>query len=120
MINRFVKNSEPTEPEGWKSLVACLEELKMVTQRYSKKQIKWIRNRFLGCDMREVPLVYPLDTSDVSKWNENVSQPALETVQSYIESKTIILKPVEKVRRLAEGFDEEKSFKCQGLRNKLS
>jgi tRNA dimethylallyltransferase len=103
------------EPEGWKSLVICLEELKMVTRRYSKKQLKWVRNRFLGSDMREVPLVYSLDTSDVSQWEELVSKPAIETVECFIENRTVKLKPMEKMRRLAEGFDEEKTFHCPGL-----
>jgi tRNA dimethylallyltransferase len=115
LINRFVEAPETTpEPEGWKLLVKCLEELKLVTQRYSKKQMKWIRNRFLGSDMREVPSVYPLDTSDVSKWNERVSHPAIETVESFIANQAIKLKPLEKVKRLAEGMDEEKTFRCQG------
>lgn len=115
LINRFVEAPESTpEPEGYKSLMNCLEELKLVTRRYSKKQLKWIRNRFLGSDMREVPLLYPLDTTDVSKWSERVANPAIETVESFIDNQDIKLKPLEKVKRLAEGFDEEKSFHCQG------
>lgn len=113
LINIFVESKKTTpEPDGWKILQQCLEELKLVTRRYSKKQLKWIRNRFLGSDMREVPLVYPLDTSDVTHWNEQVSQPAEETVASYINDKPIRLNPLEKLKRLAEGFDEEKSFHC--------
>jgi tRNA dimethylallyltransferase len=116
LINLFVEAPETTpEPEGWKSLVMCLEELKMVTRRYSKKQMKWVRNRFLGSDMREVPLVYSLDTSDISRWQEIVSQPAIETVECFRNNDPIKMKPIEKVRRLAEGFDEEKSFHCSGL-----
>lgn len=116
LINQFVEAPEITpEPEGWKSLVMCLEELKMVTRRYSKKQLKWIRNRFLGSDMREVPLVYSLDTSDLSRWKEMVSQPAMETVESFIEERSINLKPMEKMQRLAHGFDEEKTFHCPGI-----
>lgn len=107
-----------SEPEGWKSLVTCLEELKLVTRRYSKKQLKWVRNRFLGSDMREVPLVYPLDTTDISKWEESVAHPAIETIESFIDNRPVKLKPLDKLRRLAEGFDEEKTFHCPGMRKK--
>lgn len=115
-INRFVDSPETTpEPEGWNSLVMCLEDLKMVTRRYSKKQMKWVKNRFLGSDMREVPSVYSLNTSDVTRWNEMVSQPAIETVESYIEDRPISLKPMEKMQRLAQGFDEESFHHCPGV-----
>jgi tRNA dimethylallyltransferase len=101
-----------TEPSGWKSLVNCLEELKLVTRRYSKKQLKWIRNRFLGSEVREVPLVYPLDTTDVSQWRDLVGKRAEETVESYINDQPIKLEPLPKLKRLAEGFDEETSHHC--------
>lgn len=113
LINRFVEAPETTpEPDGWKMLASCLDDLKTVTKRYSKKQVKWIRNRFLGSDMREVPLVYPLDTTDVNRWGELVSRPAEQTVDEYISDKPLTLKPMEKLRRLAEGTNEETSHHC--------
>lgn len=114
LINRFVESPETTpEPEGWKSLVICLDELKMVTRRYSKRQQKWIRNRFLGSETREIPDVYPLNTTDVSRWETLVSQPAHETVVNFISDESIKLKPLEKLKRLAEGLDEETSHRCE-------
>lgn len=114
LINEFVEAPETLkEPEGYKSLLSCLDELKLVTQRYSKKQIKWIKNRFLGSEVREVPKVYPLDTSDVSRWKEMVYQPAEETVLSYIADEPIKLKPLEKMKRLSEGLNEETSHYCE-------
>ena len=113
LINRFVETKETTpEPEGWKTLLICLEELKMVTRRYSKRQLKWIRNRFLGSDMREIPYLYPLDTSHVDEWIANVSTPAGETVASYINNESIKLAPLKKLTRLGEGMDEETSHHC--------
>lgn len=101
------------EPDGYKSLLTCLNDLKLVTQRYSKKQQKWIKNRFLGSETREVPKVYPLDTSDVSRWTEAVYQPAEETILSYMNEDPIKLMPLEKVKRLSNGLNEETSHYCQ-------
>lgn len=113
LINRFVEAPETTpEPDGWKALTACLNELKLVTRRYSKRQQKWIRNRFLGSEVREIPLIYPLDTSDVSRWKELVSRPAEETVSSYINDEKIQLEPAEKHKKISEGFNEETSNHC--------
>lgn len=108
-----MENEEQQEPDGYKSLLACLEQLKLATRRYSKKQLKWIRNRLLASDSREKPLVYPLDTSDVTLWHENVLQPATATVDSYINDEEIELKPLEKMKRLGEGMNEETSNYCE-------
>lgn len=114
LINRFAESPDTLpEPDGWKTLLTCLEELKTVTRRYSKKQLKWIRNRFLGSEVREIPKVYPLDTSDVSRWDELVSLPAIKTVESFINNEPVTLKPCDKIKRLAEGMDEETSHKCE-------
>lgn len=113
LINHFVESPETaSEPEGMKSLAVCLEELKSVTRRYSKKQLKWIRNRFLGSEVREVPALYPLDTSDINQWNELVSQPAQNLVECYLNDSPIVLKPLEKLKRVGEGFNEETSHHC--------
>lgn len=115
LINKFVEAPESfgEEPDGYKSLLKCLEELKSVTQRYSKRQLKWIKNRFLGSEQREVPVVYPLDTSDVSKWNEAVYAPAEATISAYINEEPIELKPLEKLKRLGEGLDDETTHYCE-------
>lgn len=113
-INEFVENSQSLpEPEGYKSLLSCLEELKLVTRRYSKKQVKWIRNRFLGSEIREVPSIYPLDTSDVSKWQGKVFEPASNTIASYMNEEEISLKALNPIDRVGKGLNEETSNYCQ-------
>ncbi|CAG9860796.1 unnamed protein product [Phyllotreta striolata] len=72
--------------DGEKALNEGIEQLKMVTRRYARKQKKWIRNRFLGRQDRKVPPVFGLDTSDVSKWDQNVSRIAEEIVNSFISN----------------------------------
>lgn len=121
LINKFVEESTSNddeklecsdEPDGYKSLLACLEELKLATRRYSKKQLKWIRNRLLASDTREKPLVYPLDTTNVTLWHENVLLPATQTIDCYINDKEIELKPLEKMKRVSAGMNEETSHHC--------
>jgi tRNA dimethylallyltransferase len=84
-----------------------------VTQRYSKRQLKWIRNRFLGSDTREVPLVYPLDTSNVSEWMQKVYTPAEDTILSYINEDEIKLGPLSEVERRGKGYNGETSNYCE-------
>ncbi|XP_040830219.1 tRNA dimethylallyltransferase isoform X3 [Ochotona curzoniae] len=71
-----------------------VEALKQVTKRYARKQIRWIRNRFLSRPGPSVPPVYGLEVSDVSKWEESVLEPALEIVQSFIQGHTPAATPV--------------------------
>jgi tRNA dimethylallyltransferase len=50
MLSEEEKKSE----KGCLELEKCLEELKMVTRRYARRQNKWTRNRFLGRRDRQV------------------------------------------------------------------
>lgn len=100
-------------PEGLKLLDECLDELKLVTRRYSRKQIKWIQNRFLGSKDRQVPELYPLDTSDVTNWKENVQEKAEATVKSFLENQEVDLEPLAKVTKISEGLDEEINNYCE-------
>uniref|UniRef100_A0A8C5JX22 tRNA dimethylallyltransferase n=1 Tax=Jaculus jaculus TaxID=51337 RepID=A0A8C5JX22_JACJA len=54
-------------------------------QRYARKQNRWVKNRFLSRPGPNVPSVYGLEVSDVSKWEESVLEPALDIVQSFIQ-----------------------------------
>lgn len=114
MINEFVEASETLpEPEGYKSLLSCLEELKLVTRRYSKQQQKWIRNRFLGSEFREIPFIYPLDTSNVSRWHEMVYEPAEKTILSYINGEELKLTPLSPIEKAGKGLNEETTNFCE-------
>lgn len=73
--------------EGQKLFSRCLWLMKQVTKRYSRNQKKWITRRFLGTPDRQVPPLYGLEATDVSKWEENVRKPALTVVQAYLEGR---------------------------------
>lgn len=94
-------------PEGLNVLKECLDQLKLVTNRYSKKQIKWINNRLLASANREVPNIYELNTSDVSKWKENVYDRAVDILDSYTNDRESVWKPMEKIQHPGKGLNEE-------------
>ncbi|XP_023013035.2 tRNA dimethylallyltransferase isoform X1 [Leptinotarsa decemlineata] len=80
MLNEEVRSTD----EGKKRLREGIDQLKLVTRRFARKQNRWIANRFLSRTDRQVPPIYGLDTSDVSRWEENVSKIAFEIVESHI------------------------------------
>lgn len=80
MLNEDDKKSE----QGNILLNKGVEELKMVTRRLARRQKKWITKRFLSNSDRNVPPLYGLNTDDVLKWNERVSEPAISIIESYI------------------------------------
>ncbi|EAT39000.1 AAEL009164-PA [Aedes aegypti] len=104
--------AEGSPPEGLPLLQKCLDNLKLVTQRYSKKQIKWINHRFLGNSRREVPPIYGLDTTDVAKWKENVYTQAEQVVEAILSGETPSKQPLPKMTTAREGLNEETSFFC--------
>ncbi|CAM4672307.1 unnamed protein product [Lepidochelys olivacea] len=71
-----------------------IQALKLVTKRYARKQNKWVRNRFLRRPGPNVPPVYGLEVSDLSRWDENVLKPALQIVESVIQGQQPSADPV--------------------------
>ncbi|XP_066254481.1 tRNA dimethylallyltransferase [Euwallacea similis] len=90
----IMSNSEKESEEGQKILQQAVDQLKIVTRRFSKKQTKWTMNRFLGRRDREVPPIYGLNTTDISKWSENVIQPAVHILESYISETNCNIDPL--------------------------
>nr|XP_029709608.1 tRNA dimethylallyltransferase-like [Aedes albopictus] len=116
LITDYMRQSDRTEgspPEGLPLLQKCLDNLKLVTQRYSKKQIKWINHRFLGNSRREVPPIYALDTTDVGKWKENVYTQAEQVIEAILAGATPSKEPLSKLTTPREGLNEETSFFCE-------
>ena len=86
-----------------------VEQLKLVTRRYARKQVKWIRNRFLKRRGSRVPPVYGVDSSDASLWHTQVHKPASAVVEAYLQERepTIPCLPV------AENPSEPQHNKCE-------
>ncbi|XP_038580645.1 tRNA dimethylallyltransferase isoform X2 [Micropterus salmoides] len=71
-----------------------IEALKIATRRYARKQNKWVRNRFLKRPGDNVPVVYGLDVTDVSRWEENVLNPALQILDSLSKGEEPAIAPI--------------------------
>ena len=60
---------EKRSDEGKEALSAGVEQMKLATRQYSRKQAKWMRNRFLS-KWRATPPVYAVDSTEAEKWIE--------------------------------------------------
>lgn len=80
------KNIRAVKPDGLELLEQCLEDLRVRTKRFSKKQVKWIQNRLVHQNGRDVPPMYVLDASNAeSAWHTDVYAKAEHVVQAFIE-----------------------------------
>ncbi|XP_058475626.1 tRNA dimethylallyltransferase isoform X2 [Solea solea] len=71
-----------------------IEAVKIATKRYARKQNKWVRNRFLKRPGDNVPPVYGLDVTDVSRWEEAVLNPALQILDSLRKGEEPTVPPI--------------------------
>jgi len=109
----LLSEEERTTKEGQKIYRESLERLKLVTRRYARKQSKWTVNRFLGRKDRQVPPVYGLDTTDISKWTENVTLPAHTILESYITNTKCDIQalPMRDINSIPNSLDE--TYNCK-------
>ncbi|GFR00958.1 tRNA dimethylallyltransferase [Trichonephila clavata] len=84
----ILSDEERNSNAGKKILEKAIEDMKLVTRQYARRQTKWIVNRFLKKPDRQLPPVYGLAATDLENWEENVLVPAIDTVQSIMEGKT--------------------------------
>ncbi|KAE9019539.1 hypothetical protein PF011_g5782 [Phytophthora fragariae] len=67
------------------TLEACIEQLNVATRQYARRQLTWIRNKFVT---KNIP-VYQVDSSDVVQWDTLVAQPAIEIAQRFLKGEWI-------------------------------
>ncbi|CAL7940787.1 unnamed protein product [Xylocopa violacea] len=85
---------EKREKKGEKLLQQGIDDLKLVTKRYAKRQEKWIKNRLIRCADRQVPLLYELDCTDVNQWNSRVYEPAVAIIEAVMRGEKPEQKPL--------------------------
>ena len=75
----------------------CINAMKVVTRRYAKKQVTWVRNRFLGRPENCAPDVYGLDTTNLDNWEEDVLDKALNILENLIDGCESPVKPLPRI-----------------------
>ena len=95
----------------------CLMQMKTVTRRYAKKQIKWITNRFLGSSDRELPLMFSLDATDSTRW-DRLQQRAFEIMHLWLENEPFP-DSLKALTRAPKGIHQRGTHFCQRCRMTL-
>jgi len=88
-----------------------LERLRCRTIKYSKKQVKWVRNRFLGRPADNMLPVYELDTTDAEGWAENVLQRALDIAHAFIQRDKIPYSCMDAID--SSSCDSKRKYTCE-------
>ncbi|XP_050075141.1 tRNA dimethylallyltransferase [Anopheles maculipalpis] len=103
------------KPAGLNQLEDCLDYLKLVTRRYARRQLQWIRNRFLCDTGREVPPIYALDTSDINRWKEQVSDTAVAIIEAATTGQSAPVACVPKIvcDQRARANQKDRTFRCE-------
>ncbi|KAJ8716326.1 hypothetical protein PYW08_013611 [Mythimna loreyi] len=109
MLSEEERNSD----SGKKLLEQSIENMKMGTRRYARRQIKMIRGRFLEHPTREVPPIYELDTTDISKWDDEVKNKAIHIIESHINESACNFKPLtSEIDEIKKGIDGNSHNYC--------
>lgn len=99
--------------DALKLLEDCLDELRLHTKQYSKKQIKWIRNRMVSTKGRIVPPVYELDSTNAeTNWHNDVYSKAENVIQSYIDNVATYVKPAERTEHPTSNLNMHVTHFC--------
>nr|XP_033324486.1 tRNA dimethylallyltransferase [Megalopta genalis] len=80
----MLSEEEKREKKGEELLQEGIDNLKLVTKRYSKMQEKWIRNRMIRRVDRQTPPIYTLDCTDVKNWEHSVYGKAVSIVEAIL------------------------------------
>ncbi|TYZ62604.1 hypothetical protein PybrP1_002364 [[Pythium] brassicae (nom. inval.)] len=63
----------------------CVEQLNVATRQYARRQLTWIRNRFVT---RNIP-VYQVDSSDIAQWGAAVATPATRIAEAFLAGRAV-------------------------------
>jgi len=81
-----------------------IEQTKAATRQYAKRQVRWIRLKFIPAlsDENSLDKLYLLDGTDISKWAEAVSDPAIDIAAKFLDGSE--LPPPHELSNAAQKF----------------
>lgn len=71
------------ELQNDREFVACLDEMKLRTRRYARRQIKWIRSQLIP-EVQNESKVMVLDATNLSAFSDNVEARGLEMARQFM------------------------------------
>ncbi|KAK0170018.1 hypothetical protein PV328_010632 [Microctonus aethiopoides] len=83
----ILPEDERNSEKGLQLLNQGIENLKLVTRRYARRQQRWVMNRFIRRIDRQVPPVYELDCTNVDEWNVKVLEQAIAIINAKLDGK---------------------------------
>lgn len=104
---------EKRKKQGEELLKKGIEDLKLVTKRYARKQEKWVTNRIIRRSDRQVPPVYVLDSTNVDQWNSCVLEPAIAIIEAALRGEKPERTPFNETvedRKSNDSSNEEKHY----------
>ncbi|CAG2169710.1 unnamed protein product [Oppiella nova] len=110
----LTEEQRKTNPFSEQMLRESVDSLKLVTKRYVKHQLKWIRNRFLRLNDREVPDIYRLDTTSPELWTREVLEPSVAIVSAYL-NKSEVPSHIRPVPKIDLDENHSKLFECNDM-----
>ncbi|KAA8896013.1 IPP transferase-domain-containing protein [Sphaerosporella brunnea] len=82
------------EKELEEARTAAVENMKTATRQYARSQVKWVRIKFLNAlraanESGNHSSIFLMDSTDVPKYDENVTLPAIDIAQDFLEYKLL-------------------------------
>ncbi|XP_071163716.1 tRNA dimethylallyltransferase-like isoform X2 [Mytilus edulis] len=90
----LLPEDEKDTEKGKQLLQKGIEEMKLVTRRYARTQVRWVKNRFLRYRGSCLPPVYGLDSTDVSQWEDCVNKPAINILNYVLKGEKPEYEPI--------------------------
>ncbi|XP_054169066.1 tRNA dimethylallyltransferase-like [Oppia nitens] len=115
----LTEDQRKNNPFSKQMLNQSIDNLKLVTKRYVKHQLKWIRNRFLINNDRAVPPIYRLDTTSSELWNQEVLETSMAIVNAFINSNDVPTH-ITRVPKLEIDENVSKIFICDICNKRMS
>ena len=98
-------DSETTSQKEFDTLCSSsIERVQIATRQYARRQVRWIRLKLIHALSEEdfPDRLYLVDGTDLSRWSENVSNPAIDITGRFLEGNE--LRPPRELSAAALGF----------------
>ncbi|KAG7296292.1 hypothetical protein JYU34_021422, partial [Plutella xylostella] len=106
----MLPEEEKSSEQGQKLLEMSIDNMKMATRRYARRQNKMTMGRFLEHPNREIPPIYELDTTNIELWDTEVREKAIHIVESFLNGEECRFQPLKSQVDDERKNDDENSY----------